>query len=113
MTHKEVIELEKHVDKLFTETLKKDSTVLLALSGDLRVSFRGYDEEKYFVNLSKKDLQTVAWVHYTGDYNVLMDVIALIKKTVRQNMDVIRLLVDSYSMDLEEDENGGLDYESI
>ena len=90
MTKQEAIELESEIDKLFSEKLKTDCEVSMALTGALRISVDGG-----FFNI-KTDTQVVDWVKWNGEYEVLQDYINKAKLVIEENEEKIDLLMQSY-----------------
>lgn len=93
MTKQEAIDLETKIDDIFSKATGKICQCSMALTGAFSVSFG-----ENFVNINKYDLQSPDWVHYIGDYDELMDYISAIQKTIRENSEDVKLLLESYNM---------------
>lgn len=92
MTQKEAIDLEKEVDKIFSEKLEADCEVSMSLAGALRISV-----DNGFFNI-KCDKQSVDWVKWNGDYEVLKEYINKSILAIRENREKIDMLMKSYTM---------------
>lgn len=90
MTKQEAIDLEKEIDKLFSEKLETDCEVSMALTGALRISV-----DYGFFNI-KVDTELVDWVKWNGFYDVLQDYINKAILVIRQNKEKLDLLLQSY-----------------
>lgn len=92
MTKQEALDLEKEIDKLFSEKLETDCEVSMALTGALRISVN-----EGFFNI-KLDSQAVDWVKWSGDYETLQDYINKATLAIRENKEKIDMLMQSYVM---------------
>lgn len=90
MTKQEAIDLEKEIDKLFSEKLETACEVSMALTGALRISV-----DYGFFNI-KADTKVVDWVKWSGDYEVLQDYINKAKLVIEENEEKIVELIQSY-----------------
>ena len=93
MTKQEAIQIEEECDKLFSDALETDCNVSMVLTGDLRVSFKDS-----YVNIYHRDLFTVNWIKYSGDYDDLLTCIERIQRTISKNRAKIELLMQSYGI---------------
>ena len=96
MTKQEALDLEAKIDDIFSKATGRECSCSMTLLGSFSVSFG-----RSFVNISKYDLQSPDWVKYDGDYDELMDCISAIQKTIRENMEDVKLLLDSYHMNFD------------
>lgn len=92
MTKQEALDLEKEIDKLFSEKLETDCEVSMALTGALRISVNDG-----FFNI-KADTQAVAWVKWSGDYETMQDYINKAILAIMENKEKIDTLMQSYVM---------------
>lgn len=90
MTTKEAREIENICDALTSHYLKEECTVSWALSSRLKIEFDGN-----YININK-DMKTVDYICYTGDYNDLQEHIEKIVTCIAENQTVFGKLFWSY-----------------
>ena len=102
MTKQEALDLEKEVDKLFSEKLETECRVSMALTGTLKLSV-----DYGFFNIKiEEDTQFVDWVKWSGDYMTLYNYINIAIITIINNKEKINKLLQSYGMRREIESEG-------
>ena len=97
MTKQEAINLERKCEKLLSDALRKQCTVSMVLTGNLKVEFG-----ENYITISKHDLHTPDYMNFHGFYDDLTEVISKIQKVFSENKDKFKLLLESYHMNFED-----------
>lgn len=100
MTKQEAINLESECEKLLSDALGRECTVSMVVTGNLKVEFGGN-----CVSISKDDFFTPVYIGFHGSCGYLEKTIKKIQKVFSENVDKFKLLLESYHMNFDDDQN--------
>lgn len=92
MTKKQAVALEALCEKLIKQAIGDEVQVSMTLAGRLRFTY-GYGDKKISF---KKDLKTVSWINYNGEYTDFLEEVEKIIACMTEYESDFKLLVWSY-----------------